>query len=189
MRTLTTFAALLCLLALCTGTVFAHSTKGRVKAPLTKSTITINDVAYFVESYVLRHFYADAGGDNNHRFYVRDFVSLKQEGNHAQIDFVVLDKKENRSFPGSMTIRRNAGGTWEHVPKPGAPPVEVFTFVKKGAMTPGQQRVGIFVCVCILFSVVFVKLRSRRKRQAAPPDRTATDGTGKPHDTDGSERA
>lgn len=47
----------------------AHSTKGRVKVPLNKDKLTINDIAYFAESYVHRHLYNDKYKKTKKRFY------------------------------------------------------------------------------------------------------------------------
>lgn len=143
------------LLLLVAGNAAAHSTKGLSKALLNKDTLTVNDVALFVESYVMRDLY----DDKNSRFIVRDFVAVKQEGNKALIDFVVYDKKENRGFPEKMAIARGKDGVWSYTPKTGAP-APMFTFVRKGRGGGGSANdaiMGGFAMVAAVLGVLVIR--------------------------------
>jgi len=166
MRILAMVVSLLCLLVVCAGPASAHSTKGRVKAPLSKADPGINDVAYFVESYVHRVLYSKAAGGGQERYYVKDFISMKRERDRARIDFTVLDKKEHRSFPETMTIERGGDGVWVYRPESGGTPVVVFTFVKKGALTPREEKAALsitgFLVAAGLIAVIWNRKRKRK---------------------------
>jgi hypothetical protein len=167
MRILAMAVSLFCLLAVCAAPASAHSTKGRVKAPLSKAEPGINDVAYFIESYVHRSLYSEAAGGRQERYYVKDFISINREGNRARIDFTVLDKKENRSFPETMTIERGADGVWIYRPESGGTPVEVFTFVKKGAITPREEKAALSITGFLAAAGLVLVIRNRRKKKSA----------------------
>ncbi len=113
------------------GPALAHSTKDRVKMPLNFSQPGVDDVAYFVESYVHRELYSDGTSGTENRFVVREFTAVEQDGDTAVVRFITLDKKGNRNFEDSMTLTRGAGGVWQYQPKGGGEPLEVFTFVTK----------------------------------------------------------
>jgi hypothetical protein len=156
--TLLLFAAGLLLVCMAGGAI-AHSTKGLVKAQLKKDTLAVNDVAFFVESYVMRELY----DDKNSRFVVKDFVAVKQEGNKALIDFVVYDKKENRSFPEKMNIEQAADKVWSYRPKNGGEPIVMSTYVAKGSQAGGGSNREALMGGLALVAVVLGGLMVRKK--------------------------
>ncbi len=141
------------------GVVAAHSTKGLMKAPLKKDALTVNDVAFFVESFVMRELY----NDKNFRFIVKDFVSVKQEGRKAVVDFEVFDKKDNRSFPEKMEIAQGTDGVWSYTPK-GGEPVAMFTFVSKGSQAGGgslqELLMGGFALAAAVLGVFVIRKKA-----------------------------
>ncbi len=160
--TLLLFAVGLLLLCMAGGAV-AHNTKGLMKAPLKKDTLTINDVAFFVESYVMRQLYED----KNSRFIVKDFVSVKQEGRKAVIAFEVFDKKDVRSFPEKMTIEQGSDSVWSYRPESGDP-VVMFTFVPKGSSQAGGGKREALMGGLALTAVLFGVLIFRKKLNSGP---------------------
>lgn len=108
----------------------AHSTKGRIKIPLTKAVLEIDDIAYFTESYVHRVMYADRFEKAKKRFYVNTFLDIRQVGKKAVIRFRTLDFKEKKKFEDQITLHRADGGQWV-LKRPGQEPVPVYTYVKK----------------------------------------------------------
>lgn len=167
MRRITALLSLLFLLVIWAAPASAHSTKGRVKAPLSKAEIGINDVAYFVESYVHRSLYSEREGGRQERYYVKDFISIKREGARARIDFTVLDKKDSRSFPGTMTIQRGGDGVWRYRPESGGAAVEVFTFVKKGALTSREEKAALSITGFVAAAGLIAVIRNRRRKKTA----------------------
>jgi hypothetical protein len=109
----------------------AHSTKGRIKIPLEKTDIGVDDVAYFVESYVHRELYKHRFVQSKRRFYVKEFLRVDHDGPRADIHFIVLDVKEKTTFPDVMTIRRGSDGIWHYRTKNTTAPLEVYTYVMK----------------------------------------------------------
>jgi len=109
----------------------AHSTKGRIRVPLKKAVLAIDDVAYFFESYVHRQLYKDRYEKSNRRFYVKKFVRIDQQGPQATVHFITLDIKENRDFPDTMQISRGVDTIWVYRPGGKDAPVPLYTYVKK----------------------------------------------------------
>jgi hypothetical protein len=153
------------LLAVGPSPVQAHSTKGRIKIPLEKEEIGVDDVAYFVESYVHRKLYKDRFVKHEKRFYVREFTTVEQHGNRAAIHFVVLDNKEKTTFPDAMTVNRGADGVWRYLPANVATPVELYTYVMKWGYYYQRYVLPISVvgAVLALFLLIFLRLIKRRK--------------------------
>ena len=142
-----------------------HSTKGRIKIPLEKAALSIDDVAYFVESYVHRELYAKHGAENKRRFYVKAFAGLDPGGNQAVVRFTVLDLKENRTFPDRMTIFRGDDGLWRYAPGGGDEVVPLYTYVKKWGYYY-QRYIQPFSLIGAGIAVAaLVLLRIRRRKQ------------------------
>ena len=129
-RPWTTVVVLCFLIAAPAAPAGAHSTRGRIKIPLEKAVLEIDDVAYFFESYVHREFYRDRFEKSQRRFYVKEFVRIDQDGPEAMVHFLTLDVKGNRDFHDRMQIRRGADGVWTYTPQAGGP-VPLYTYVKK----------------------------------------------------------
>lgn len=162
---------LLCLALLMTvaGPASAHSKKGRMKIDLTLEHPTVNDFAFFMDSYVNNEFYRDRFGDTGNRFYVKDFKSVEQKGNRATVTFIALDVKENRDFEDTMTFEREDGVWYYHTPK--GEHITVYTFVMKGAYYYQHYILpfsipGLIVSACLLGGIMFV--RKRRARLPLP---------------------
>jgi len=150
------------------GTASAHSTKGRIKVPLDQETIAIDDVAYFVESHVHRQLYDDRTPETRNRFFVNEFIKLNLQGPTAEVHFRVLDKKTNIQFNESLRLSRNTNGIWQYQPPDGAAPVELHTFVTRGAYYWSKYgtriRIGTAILCCGLTALVIYL-----KRRPEPP--------------------
>lgn len=100
----------------CASTAFAHSTQGRKKVDLKKAHPTVDDVAYYVESYVNRYKYAEVYPDSNNRFIAEEVLRVEahpeRPGEAVTVHFRVLDKKENRKFEDSLVLDRTDKGLW-----------------------------------------------------------------------------
>jgi len=151
------------------GPALAHSTKDRVKMPLSFSRPGVDDVAYFIESYVHRELYSDGTSATENRFVVRDFAAVEQNGDTAVVRFVTLDKNGNKSFEDSMTLERGAGGIWRYQPTSGGEPLEVFTFVTKTRYhwETSWKRIVIILGTLACLSPVALWYVKRQERKAA----------------------
>jgi hypothetical protein len=148
-----------------TAAAWAHSTKGRIKIPLDKTEVGIDDVAYFVESYVHRQLYKDRYAQSKRRFYVKEFVRVEQKDRQAVVRFIVLDLKENASFPDAMTIERGTDGVWRYPPENGPAPVEIYTYVMKWGYYYKRYVLPISAAGAglALFFLAVLRLRNRKK--------------------------
>lgn len=173
-------AWILCLviLAAACAPALAHSTKGRMKVPLRKATLTIDDVAYFMESHVNRGLYDDGTNDTKNRFIVEEFIELTHGGNDAVVRFRVLDKKSNTTFEDKLSIERHDSGVWQYHPDIGGPSLEVYTFVPRSAYLWRKQG-PILLLLAVVGGCVWLGARLRRlwrKRHDAPqPDGDGAD--------------
>jgi hypothetical protein len=151
--------------------VLAHSTQGRIKVPLEKEMITVDDAAYFIEAYVYRHLYTDKTSATKDRFFVRDFLGLEQDGQTAAVHFMVLDKKTNAAFADKIEIRRAENGVWHYQSPEGAGPIEIFTYVLKGQYY--REKYGVLIIIAsaallfaLLVTAVYLKKRAKTKLRA-----------------------
>lgn len=112
------------------GSTMAHSTKGRIKINLSEEVPTVDNFAYFMESYVHRHFYDDTFERAEKRFYVKEFKRVELNGNKATVHFITLDNKEKSNFTDSMTFQRGEDGVWFYT-EPSGKQVVVYTYVMK----------------------------------------------------------
>ncbi|GAB6096244.1 hypothetical protein JCM14469_24970 [Desulfatiferula olefinivorans] len=128
-------SSMLCLLVLiaCLPTsALAHSTKGRVKVPLSLDRPGVDDVAFYVESCVHRTLYDDGTAGTKNRYVVDRFLGVDQAGDRLTVTFAVLDKKTNGTVDGDLTLLRGEDGIWRHRLKGRVLPVEVHTYVTAG---------------------------------------------------------
>jgi hypothetical protein len=161
-----TIAMVVCLMPLVLAAPsLAHSTKGRIRIPLEKVALTIDDVAYFCESYVHREFYRDRFEPNQRRFYVKAFMRIDQEGPVATVHFLTLDVKEKRDFPDQMQIRRGADGVWTYTPAAGGEPVPLYTYVTKWGHYYQTYILPLSAAGIVLAAAVFGLLRFGRRRR------------------------
>jgi hypothetical protein len=132
------FMLILTLLLAVPGICLAHSTQGKVKVPLTKQALGIDDIAYYTERFITREKYKDAYEISRNRFYLKDFKTIEQENNTAEVFFTVMDMKEKeRMFDDSMIFKMTDDGRWINTE---APEDEIYTYVdKKGFM----QKYGV----------------------------------------------
>jgi hypothetical protein len=140
----------------------AHSTVGKIKVPLNKDTLTIDNLAFFTESYVHRYLYKDKYEPSKSRFYVSTFTNVTQENDKAVLLFVTFDKKENSRFDESLTFFRQKNGQWMYAPENADTPLEVFHFITKTEYYSRKSIVpaGILMVVAIGFLVM-----QRRKKK------------------------
>ena len=142
----------------------AHSTKGRIKIPLEKAVLEVDDVAYFFESYVHRQLYRDRFEKSQRRFYVKAFLRIDQDGSLATVHFLTLDVKEKGDFPDRMQIRRGADGVWAYTPAAGKDPVPLYTYVARGRYTYRTYILPGAAAGLVLAAGFFGWLRFRRRR-------------------------
>ncbi len=147
--------------------VLAHSTKGRIKAPLEKEAISIDDIAYFAESYVHRRLYHDNTRKTENRFFLKEFVALDRKGGTADIRFVVLDKNKNTTFTDSLCIARGKNGVWHYQPPGGEPPIEIHTYAPKGAYYREKYGTRGFIAAGVLGCGLLVRAWYMKRRRAA----------------------
>ncbi len=154
-------------LTLCS-TASAHSTKGRMKIDLDLEKPTINDFAFFMESYVYKEFYRDREPQWENRFYVKDFKGLELQGNQAVVRFLTLDTKTHKDFADAMRFTRDQDGRWYFTPSRGKK-VKVYTYVMKGGYYYKKYGLplsiaGLILSVGVLGLLYFLR---RRKTVAA----------------------
>jgi hypothetical protein len=156
---------LVCLALLLTlsSTALAHSKKGRMKIDLATEEPSLNDFAFFMESYVNKELYRDRFDKWESRFYVKDFETIERKGSQATVSFITLDTKENSDFKDSMTFEREEDGVWYYHTAKGDH-VNVYTFVMKGAYYYQNYILpfsvpGLIVSACVLSGMFFVRKR------------------------------
>jgi len=157
---------LLFVLVFTAGTAQAHSTKGRIKVPLEKETIGVDDVAYFIESHVHKRMYSDNTESTKDRFVVSEFIGLTRNASKADVRFIVLDKRTNDTFEGAITLERGENGVWCFPGGNGLEAMDVTTYVPKGAYywekySVGISVSGIFFCLCILVYSIYQRKLER----------------------------
>lgn len=151
------------------GLAQAHSIKDRVKTPLDKERPGIDDVAYFVESYVFSDLHSDGTHATQYRFGVKEFLGVDVRDGSVLVRFITLDKKGNKSFEESMLLRRGVDGVWQYQPEKGGPLLEVFTYIPKKTWiwkTYLQPAIFGFTAVCAGGLLVLWIMRNLRKRHA-----------------------
>ncbi len=164
----------LALVLLASGTSMAHSTKGRMKIDLALKQPTVNDFAFFMESYVNKELYRGKFDKWENRFYVKDFKSVDLKGNKAVVSFIRLDAKEKADVDETMTFTREKDGIWYFYPDSGER-VKVYTFVMKWAYYYQTYVLpfsipGLIVSVGVLGTLSFMR---RRKSRLPLPTQTA----------------
>ena len=143
----------------------AHSTKGRIKIPLTKEKLEIDDIAYFFESYVHREMYSDKYEKSKKRFYVNEFLEVRNQGNTALVRFRTLDFKEKKKFEDQVTIHRLDNGVWALKGR-GKEALEIYTYVKKTGYYYQKYVVPISSAGLALGLAGFALLRFRKQTAA-----------------------
>jgi hypothetical protein len=144
---------------------WAHSTKGRMKVPLDKDTLVVNDTAYFMESYVHRQLYKDKYEKWKKRFYVNKFIDVKQDKNHAVIHFKTLDVKTKNIFNDTMSINRLANGRWVFNPQNGEEKIELYTYVKKTSYYYNKYVFPVSAAglVIALSGLAFIRIKNAKR--------------------------
>lgn len=168
-KAIATIMWILLAVLLTSGQAFAHSTADRVKVPLQEKQPSVDDVAYFVESYVHRQLYSDNTPATENRFVVKNFIGVEHAGDTALVRFVTLDKKDNKSFDDSMSIRRGSSGVWGYTSKDGGEPLEIHTYVTKTRYywETSWKRIAIILGVLSCLSPLALWHVKREARKAA----------------------
>ena len=143
----------------------AHSTKGRIKIDLSEKSPTVDDFAYFMESYVHRHFYDGKFEKTKNRFYVKEFKRVEQNGNSATVHFITLDNKEKSDFEDTMTFQRGDGGVWSYT-EPSGTVVVVYTYVQKWGYFYKKYILPISIGGIAVAALVLAVLMVRRRKTA-----------------------
>lgn len=140
----------------------AHSTKGRIKISLSKKLPTVDDFAYFMESYVHRQFYIGKFEKPDKRFYVKDFKRVEHKGNTATVHFITLDNKEKSSFDDKMTFQRRSDGVWFYT-EPTGKEVTVYTYVMKWGYYYNKYifPLSLFGLAAGIVALIFLFIRRR----------------------------
>ena len=158
------------LVLLLAGTALSHSTKNRIKIPLTKKTLEIDDIAYFVESYVHRDLYRGKFEKVDKRFYVNKFLKIEQAGGKAVIHFKILDNKNKTYFNDKMTIHRLDNGVWAY--KNDLETREMYTYVLKTGYYYKKYVLPVSAAGIVIAITVLVVYRTMKRRK--PPVRKPT---------------
>ena len=142
----------------------AHSAREGMKILLKKDIIiAANDMAYYIKPYVHRKKYKGKYEKSKSRFYVKDFIKVKQKKESIDVFFTVLDVKENRTFEDSMAFTKNGDGTWSHFDEKRRKIAQVYTYVDKKSyyykkyVLPGS-RAGMVLSGIFLFFMVNKRL-------------------------------
>ncbi|MBW1741274.1 MAG: hypothetical protein JRJ42_09115 [Deltaproteobacteria bacterium] len=159
----------LCLLLGLQGSVSAHSTKGRVRAVLKKSTVTVDDLAYYIEAYVFQKKYKDKYEKSANRFGVAEFLNVEQQDGKARVSFKVLDWITKEKFEDYMLFKRNSDHTWSHIDDKGnVIRSGIRTWVKKKSMLEKLWvPVGSGVVLAALILVTYQRLKKRSRTKEA----------------------
>ena len=145
--------------------VDADSTKGRIKVPLKKSSVTVDDMAFYIEFYVHRKKYKELYEKSRNRFYLKDFIKVEQKEREADVFFTVLDVKENRSFEDSMSFTRANDGTWVYMDEKKKNVEQVFTYVPKMTYYYNKYVLPVSCAGIILAGGIFIFFRVRRLKE------------------------
>ncbi|MBU1195042.1 MAG: hypothetical protein KKE62_04260 [Proteobacteria bacterium] len=140
----------------------AHSTQDRVKIPLDKDVLEIDDIAYFIESHVHRQFYNDRYEQAEKRFYVESFTRIEQLGDRADIYFKTLDVKTNDTFDDKISILRMENGKWAMKTK--GRTTEIYTYVTKSSYYYKTYIFPLAAVGVVLagLEMIFLRLKNRR---------------------------
>lgn len=120
------------LLAIFAGQVQAHSTAGRVKVDLDWAEPTVDDFAFFIESYVHRELYRRVYEQWEKRFYVKEFKGVELQPGGAVVRFATLDQKLRRDFADEMRFGRGEDGVWYHPAADGSQ-ARVYSYIPQVA--------------------------------------------------------
>ncbi|ABA88130.1 type IV pilus biogenesis protein PihB [Syntrophotalea carbinolica DSM 2380] len=156
----------------------ANETKGRIRIPLSRGTIGIDDVAFFAKSYVHRQMYRERYADSKGRFYITQFLGVDQKGKEADIRFIVLDVKRNNEFPASMSISRGGDGVWRYRSENGNVSVEIYTYVMKWTYYYQRYLLPVSASGLVLAAGLLVYLRlgkGKKKLQKSAMKRVCND--------------
>ena len=158
----------ICLLLGWQGIAAAHSTKGRVRVVLKKSSITADDTAYYIEPYVFEKKYKDKYERSYNRFGVAKFLNVEQKDGITRVSFTVLDWITKNKFEDYMLFKRNPDKTWSHIDDKGnVIHSGIKTWVrKKGMLEKLLVPVGSAVVFFAIFFLIYqrIKRRSRNRR-------------------------
>ncbi|NDY73621.1 hypothetical protein DO021_17900 [Desulfobacter hydrogenophilus] len=159
--------------------VMAHSTKGRLKVPLDKEVLSIDDIAYFFESYVYREFYKGKYENPDKRFYVNKFLGVDQKGDHAVVRFRTLDiskkfrnkdiKQGKGTFEDQAFMVRLPSGVWA-IDMQGKAPVEMYTYVEKWGYYYKKYVMPVSVVGFALGVGTLALLRIRKRKKIGSGD-------------------
>ena len=154
---------LLCLVI--PGLATAHSTKGKIKVPLAKKVLGVDDVAYYIERYVNKTKYKDRFKISKNRFFVWEFYNIRQDENFAEVFFKVSDqKKKDGMFDDFMVFKRNENGGWINTE---APEDKVYTYISKKAYYVEKYGFPASMLVVALSGIVVLAFHFTRKRKTA----------------------
>lgn len=161
----------LCLLLGWQGIAAAHSTKGRVRVVLKKSSITADNAAYYIEPYVFEKKYKDKYERSYNRFGVAKFLNVEQKDGIARVSFVVLDWITKDKFEDYMLFKRNPDKTWSHIDDKGnVIHSGIKTWVKKRTIF---EKVVVWISpVVILAGLSFLIYRRRTRKCSIAKEET-----------------
>ncbi len=142
----------------------AHSTQGRLKVDLKKDQPTVDDVAFYVESYVNREKYAQSGKVTKNRFIVDDFLRMDYAPGSATVTFRVLDKKENRKFEDTVVLKRTNKKRW--INEADGDKV-VYTFVNKALYNYTHYILPGLGVTALLASLSYLSTLLQKRRRLA----------------------
>ena len=141
----------------------AHSTRGRRSVILKKSTITVDDVAYYVEAYVFTEKYKDQYERSANRFGVADFLNIKQKDGIARVSFKVLDWITKEKFDDYVLFKKQPDQSWSHIDdESNVISSQITTWVKKRTVF---EKVMIWVSPAVILAGLSFLIYRRRTRK------------------------
>ena len=161
--------ALLAVTVVLPGQAMAHRrSKNTIRINLDREQPTVDDFAFFMESYVHRHFYKGKFPVSEKRFYLKEFSGLKQEGNKITVKFLTLDNKTKKTFADSMDFTRIPAGNWIYITDNGEKK-EVYTYVNKfGYYYQKFHLSSVFGTGLAAGLVIFGVMRLKQKKRQLP---------------------
>lgn len=139
----------------------AHSTAGLKKQTLKTATLTVDNVAYYLERHVGKRL--DEAGRSS-RYYIDDFVRIEQSGDRAKVYARVRDQKTSQLAEEVFRLRKNADDTWDHVSADGRViTAAIYHYAKENRSRAFSLGINIILAIAALAMVGRAVMDRRRK--------------------------
>lgn len=151
---------ILLILLVVTASALAHNPKGRKKRLMDWETLRIDDVAYYIEPWVIKGM-GDPAVAN--RFMVTKFKGLEQAGGQVIVRFTVNDHKTGEDFPAELFLERQPDGSWVHVDETGSIIEKSIQTYNRPPLSPMAKGTGMAAGIGLLAGMGAFVIRRRRK--------------------------